>query len=85
MQYLQFTYVDVVTGVPVTDEPPRNGPAMPDVDGIQFAWARERQYPTLTPELFGTCPYLLAKSFYIKAFCLVIGSCPRAKVAIMAL
>ncbi|RRV80449.1 DUF4376 domain-containing protein [Stutzerimonas stutzeri] len=29
---------------------------MPSVDGLQFVWARESQYPTLTPELFGTCP-----------------------------
>lgn len=56
MRYLKFTYVDAVTGVSVADSPAKNGPAMPSVDGLQFVWARESQYPTLTPELFGTCP-----------------------------
>lgn len=55
MKYLKFTYVDAVTGIPVTDAPAANGPAFPAVPGIEFAWARESQYPTPIPEFFGTC------------------------------
>lgn len=56
MKYLKFTYVDAVTGVPVTDAPASNGPKFPDVDGLEFIWARESRYPTNVPEFFGTCP-----------------------------
>lgn len=56
MQYLKFTHVDAVTGVSVFDAPAANGPVYPAVAGLVFVWARESQYPTLTPELFGTCP-----------------------------
>lgn len=56
MKYLKFTYVDAITGIPVTDAPAANGPAYPAVDGLEFVWARESQYPTNTPEFFGTCP-----------------------------
>ena len=56
MKHLKFTYVDAVTGVPVTDAPAENGPKFPDVDGLVFVWARESQYPTTAPEFFGTCP-----------------------------
>lgn len=56
MQYIKFTYVDASTGVPVTDAPAANGPQFPAVAGLEFAWARESQYPTHIPEFFGTCP-----------------------------
>lgn len=56
MQHLKFTYVDAVTGTPVTVAPAANGPIFPTVDGLEFAWARESQYPTDVPEFFGTCP-----------------------------
>ena len=56
MQYIKFTYVDAVTGVPVTQAPAANGPAFPSVDGLAFVWARESAYPTDVPEFFGTCP-----------------------------
>lgn len=56
MQYLKFTYVDAVTAAPVTETPAVNGPAFPAVEGLQFEWARESQYPTDVPEFFGTCP-----------------------------
>lgn len=55
MKYIQFTYVDSVTGVPVTQAPAINGPAFPAVKGLQFVWARESEYPTSTPNFFGTC------------------------------
>ncbi|WP_312964632.1 DUF4376 domain-containing protein [Stutzerimonas kunmingensis] len=56
MRYLKYTYVDAVTGVPVTQEPVRSGPVPPDVDGLEFTFALESEYPTLTPALYGTCP-----------------------------
>ena len=56
MKHLKFTYVDSATGVPVTDAPAANGPKFPDVEGLEFVWARESRYPTDVPEFFGTCP-----------------------------
>ena len=56
MKYLKFTYVDAVTGVSVLDALAKNGPKFPAVGGLEFVWARKTQYPTDTPEFFGTCP-----------------------------
>lgn len=56
MKYLQYTCVDAVTGISVAAEPSQNGPAHPDVAGLQFEWARESRYPTPVPDYFGTCP-----------------------------
>ena len=55
MRYIKFTYVDAVTGAPVSEAPALNGPVFPAVAGLEFAWARESQYPTAVPEFFGTC------------------------------
>ncbi len=55
MQYIKFTYVDAVTGISIASEPAANGPVFPPVAGLEFAWARESQYPTDVPEFFGTC------------------------------
>ena len=55
MQYIKFTYVDAVTGISVAKQPALNGPVFPSVAGLEFAWARESQYPTDVPEFFGTC------------------------------
>lgn len=41
MKYIKYTYVD--------------GNHMPQVEGLEFVWARESQYPTNSPEFFGTC------------------------------
>lgn len=56
MKYLKFTYVDAVTGISVASHPAANGPVFPAVKGLEYAWARESQYPTEVPEFFGTCP-----------------------------
>ncbi|MBV7541027.1 hypothetical protein [Acidovorax sp. sic0104] len=56
MQHIKYTYVDAATGVPVTDAPASSGPVNPAVEGLQFVWVRESQYPTHVPEFFGTCP-----------------------------
>lgn len=62
MQHIKFTYVDALTGVPVTQAPAVNGPAMPAVPGLEFVFARESAYPTGTPHFFGTCPDGIAPS-----------------------
>lgn len=56
MQYIKFTYVDAQTGISVKKQPAANGPVFPQVKGLEYAWARESQYPTEVPEFFGTCP-----------------------------
>lgn len=56
MQYLIYTYVDAVTGVSVMEAPARNGPRPPDVAGLTYQWARESEYPTDRPTLYGTAP-----------------------------
>ena len=56
MKYIKFTYVDAITGISVAKQPATNGPVFPTVAGLEFAWARESQYPTDVPEFFGTCP-----------------------------
>ena len=56
MKHIKFTYVDAITGISIASEPAQNGPVFPPVAGLEFAWARESQYPTDVPEFFGTCP-----------------------------
>ena len=56
MRHIKFTYVDAVTGAPVSEAPALNGPVFPAVAGLEFVWARESRYPTAVPEFFGTCP-----------------------------
>lgn len=56
MKHLKFTYVDIVTGRPVSEAPAANGPKFPSIEGLMYVWARESRYPTQAPEFFGTCP-----------------------------
>jgi len=56
MKYIKFTYVDAITGISIAAEPAMNGPKFPAVPGLEFAWARESQYPAPVPQFFGTCP-----------------------------
>lgn len=56
MKYVKYTYVDSVTGIPVTDEPAANGPTQPDIEGLEFGFALESQYPTDMPIFYGTAP-----------------------------
>ena len=56
MKYVKYTYVDSVTGIPVTDEPAANGPTQPDIEGLEFGFALESQYPTDMPIFYGTTP-----------------------------
>jgi len=50
--FISFTYVDAITGIPVTEEPALNGPAMPE--GCVFGFALESLYPTERPKFYGT-------------------------------
>ena len=56
MEYVKFTYVDPVTGIPVGDSPATNGPSFPDIPGLQFDFALESKYPTPVAIMYGTCP-----------------------------
>lgn len=56
MKYLNFTHVDSLTGISVVEEVAKNGPAMPAVEGLEFGFALESQYPTSTPTFYGTAP-----------------------------
>jgi hypothetical protein len=56
MKFIRFTHVDSVTGISVAKQPAANGLVFPAVVGLEFKWARESQYPTKIPALFGTCP-----------------------------
>ena len=55
MKYIQYTYVDAVTGISIAAQPAANGPVNPDVKGLDFVWARQSAYPTNVPEFFGAC------------------------------
>lgn len=48
---VKYTYVDAVTGVPVTQAPALNGIKEPP--GVLFHFALVSEYPTETPTLFG--------------------------------
>lgn len=54
---VKYTYVDSASGLPVTQAPASAGPVMPRVAGLEFAFALESEYPTLTPTFFGTVPH----------------------------
>lgn len=56
MRYLKWTYVDAQTGVSIAAEAARHGPAIPSVEGLEFVFALESEYPTNVPTLYGTCP-----------------------------
>lgn len=62
--YIQLTNIDADTGVLCTEAPMRTGPAMPEVKGFQFIFAKESAYPIDTnadgsyaemPLYYGTC------------------------------
>lgn len=55
MKHIKFTYVDAQTNICVNKAPARNGPKFPELKGLQFVFAAERNYPTDVPEFFGIC------------------------------
>lgn len=56
MIFLKFTYIDAKTKIPATQSTMPNGPKMPEVDGLEFSFAEESNYPTNAPVMYGTCP-----------------------------
>ena len=57
MKYIEFTYVDSVTGISCHVEPVMtNGPKFPEIPGLDFVFAKESEYPTDKPRFFGKCP-----------------------------
>ena len=54
--HIKYTQVDAQTRIPVTECPAFNGPDSPAVEGLEFGFALESQYPTPYPVFFGTCP-----------------------------
>ena len=63
MKYICITNIDAETGVLCTEEPMRNGPALPAIN-FQFAWANESEWPipctpegayAAAPRFYGTC------------------------------
>lgn len=50
--YVRFTYVDSDTAQPIRMDQPFNGLAMPA--GTTLVWAAESEYPTNSPNFYGT-------------------------------
>ena len=55
MKYIKFTYVDAQTNICVNKAPAKNGPKFPEIKGLQYLFAAERNYPIDVPEFFGVC------------------------------
>ena len=53
--FIKYTYVDSITGIPVTKEIARNGPKPPALPDLVYGFALESEYPTEKPTYFGTC------------------------------
>ena len=62
--HIQITNIDADTGILCTEAPMRTGPALPNVKGFQFIFAKESAYPiacnedgslSTAPLLYGTC------------------------------
>jgi hypothetical protein len=62
--YIKITDIDADTGILCTEAPMRTGPALPNVKGFQFIFAKESIYPidtnadgsyVETPFYYGTC------------------------------
>jgi hypothetical protein len=50
--YVRFTYVDSDTAQPVRLDQPYSGLSLPA--GVKLVWAAESEYPTATPNFYGT-------------------------------
>jgi len=56
MKYLKYTYVNKVTGISLFRVPSTEETEEPKVVGLEYSWVCESKFPTLVPEVFGTCP-----------------------------
>lgn len=61
MKHIVVTEVDFATKIPCTVEPQRTGPSMPEVKGLQLAWADTSTWPV---DLDSTGRYLRAPKYY---------------------
>ena len=53
--YICVTYVDSVTGLTADVAPMSNGPAYPNVKGLEIVFWNQTQWPTDKPLFYGTC------------------------------
>ena len=53
--YIIVTHVDSLTKLPVDIAPLSNGPAFPDVKGLELDWWNQSEWPTDMPLFYGTC------------------------------
>ena len=54
--FIRFTYVDVVTKVPMSESPCIHGTSIPDISGIKSDFGNESQWPSRdAPIFYGTC------------------------------
>lgn len=56
MKYIKYTYIDKTTGINVFTNFSTNDVILPNIEGLEFVWAKKSLYPTYTPEFFGICP-----------------------------
>lgn len=45
-----LTYIDSVTGIPVTEQESKNGPKLPNLPELEVLWSKSSEYPTATPK-----------------------------------
>jgi hypothetical protein len=53
--FICVTHVDALTKLPVDVAPLSNGPAMPEVKGLEIAWWNQSEWPCEKPLFYGTC------------------------------
>lgn len=52
MKYISYTFIDEATQLPVSQEPARKGPIMPE--GLEYVFSIEESFSTGVPSFFGT-------------------------------
>lgn len=59
MKYIAVTHVDSKTKIPCFKSPMRNGPAFPDIEGLDIQWWDQSRWPIQHPDdyplFYGTC------------------------------
>lgn len=56
MKYIKYTNINKPVNINGVVQYNYQQPQAPDVVGLEYCWAKESEYPTPSPELFGTCP-----------------------------
>lgn len=52
---IKFTYVDSISGIPLSEAPSPYGPVFPTISGLKFDFANESAWPTEVPFFYGEC------------------------------